>query len=139
MTISKRIKKVVTGEPQVINTDMGALGDPINKSHPFYFGFIATIGALAAFVLMRALASASQIFVLILIALFLATGLNPAVEALRRRGLSRTSAVTAIFISVILFVIFFALIVVPPVVSQGSNLISQAPSLIQDLKSNSLF
>ena len=139
MTISKRIKKVVTGEPQVINTDMGALGDPINKSHPFYFGFIATIGALAAFVLMRALASASQIFVLILIALFLATGLNPAVEALRRRGLSRTSAVTGIFISVILFVIFFALIVVPPVVSQGSNLISQAPSLIQDLKSNSLF
>ena len=80
MAISKRIKKVVAGDPKVINTDMGTLGDPINKSHPFYFGFIATIGALTAFVLMRALASASQIFVLILIALFLATGLNPAVK-----------------------------------------------------------
>jgi predicted PurR-regulated permease PerM len=139
MAISKRIRKVVTGDPKVINTDMGVPGDPINKSHPFYFGFIATIGALTAFVLMRALASASQIFVLILIALFLATGLNPAVEALRRRGLSRTNAVTTIFVSVILFVIFFALIVVPPVISQGSHLISDAPSLIQGLKSNSLF
>ena len=139
MAISKRIRKVVAGEPKVINTDMGIPGDPINRSHPFYFGFVATIGALAAFVLMRALASASQIFVLILIALFLATGLNPAVEALRRRGLSRTNAVTAIFISVILFVIFFALIVVPPVVTQGTNLINQAPALIQGLESNSLF
>lgn len=139
MAISKRIRKVVAGEPKVINTDMGIPGDPINRSHPFYFGFVATIGALAAFVLMRALASASQIFVLILIALFLATGLNPAVEALRRRGLSRSSAVAAIFISVILFVIFFALIVVPPVVTQGTNLINQAPSLIQGLESNALF
>lgn len=76
MAISKRIRKVVAGEPKVINTDMGIPGDPLNRSHPFYFGFVATIGALAAFVLMRALASASQIFVLILIALFLATGLN---------------------------------------------------------------
>ena len=138
MAINKRIRKVVAGEPKVINTDMGVPGDPINRSHPFYFGFVATIGALAAFVLMRALASASQIFVLILIALFLATGLNPAVEALRRRGLSRSNAVGAIFVSVILFVIFFSLIVVPPVVTQGTNLINQAPGLIQGLESNSL-
>lgn len=139
MAISKRIKSAVTVKSKQSTVDLGIPGDPINKTHPFYFGFIATIGALTAFVLMRALASASQIFVLILIALFLATGLNPSVEALRRRGLSRTNAVTAIFISVILFVVFFALIIIPPVVSQGSNLINQAPSLIQDLKSNQLF
>lgn len=139
MAISKRIKDVVNSKPKGTLADLGIPGDPINKTHPFYFGFVTTIGALAAFVLMRALASASQIFVLILIALFLATGLNPAVEKLRRMGLSRTNAVTAIFISVILFVLFFAMIVIPPVVSQGSNLINQAPSLIQDLKANSLF
>lgn len=139
MVISKRIRKVVTGDPKVVNTDMGIPGDPINRAHPFYFGFVTTIGALTAFVLMRALASASQIFVLILIALFLATGLNPAVDALRRRGVSRTYSVATIFVLVILFVVFFAFIVVPPVISQGSHLITQAPSLIQDLKSNTLF
>jgi predicted PurR-regulated permease PerM len=78
----------------------------------------------------------SQIFVLILIALFLATGLNPAVEALRKRNMSRSTAVTVIFSSVILFVIFFALVVVPPVISQGPNLIENAPQLLQDLMKN---
>ena len=135
MAITQRIKKVAARSPKA-PTDYGILGKPINRSNPYYFGFIATLGALSAIVLMRALASASQIFVLILIALFLATGLNPAVEALRKRGLSRTSAVAAIFSSVILFVIFFAFVVVPPVVSQGTTLINTSPALLQDLMQN---
>ncbi len=139
MAISARIKKVTTrtAKAPTPQADFGTLGEPINRSHPFYFGFIATLGALMAIVLMRALASVSQIFVLILIALFLATGLNPAVEALRRRNLSRSAAVAVIFSSVILFVIFFALVVLPPVISQGTQLIEKAPQLLSDLKNNS--
>ena len=138
MAIPERIKKVATRSPkaQKIPADFGTLGAPINRSHPFYFGFIATLGALTAIILMRALASVSQIFVLILIALFLATGLNPAVEALRKRNLSRSAAVAVIFSSVILFVVFFASIVIPPVVSQGTHLINTAPALLQDLMKN---
>jgi len=138
MAITQRIKKATTRAPKSAKApvDYGILGKPINQSHPFYFGFIATLGALTAIVLMRALASVSQIFVLILIALFLATGLNPAVEALRKRKMSRSTAVTVIFSSVILFVIFFALVVVPPVISQGTNLIENAPQLLQDLMKN---
>jgi predicted PurR-regulated permease PerM len=85
---------------------------------------------------MRALSSVSQILVLILIALFLAAGLNPAVEALQKRRLSRSAAVTVIFSAVIVFVIFFALVVVPPVITQGSQLINNAPTLLQDLMKN---
>jgi predicted PurR-regulated permease PerM len=141
MAITERIKKAATRTPkaQKAPVDYGILGEPINRSHPYYFGFIATLGALTAIILMRALASVSQIFVLILIALFLATGLNPAVEALRRRKLSRNAAVTVIFSSVILFVIFFALVIVPPVVSQGTHLINTAPTLLQDLMKNESF
>lgn len=117
--------------------DFGAPGLPMNTSHPFYFGFLATSGALLAFVLLRSLASASQIFVLIIIALFLATGLNPAVESLRRRGMSRVSAVVIIFAAVIVFVGIFAWLVIPPVVNQGTQLITHAPSLLDNLKNNS--
>ena len=113
------------------------MGVPINRANPFYFGFIATTGALCAIVLLRALASTSQIFILILVALFLATGLNPAVEAIRRRGTTRSQAVALIFILVIAFVVFFAWIVIPPVVSQGSQLINRGPELLAQLKSNS--
>ena len=138
MAITERIKKAATRPPKAEKAaaNYGTMGAPINRAHPFYFGFIATLGALTAIVLMRALASVSQIFVLILIALFLATGLNPAVEALRKRNLSRSAAVTIIFSSVILFVIFFALVVIPPVISQGTNLIDSAPQLLQDLMKN---
>lgn len=138
MVITQRIKKATARAPKSAKApvDYGILGKPINRSHPYYFGFIATLGALTAIVLMRALASVSQIFVLILIALFLATGLNPAVEALRKRKMSRSAAVTVIFSSVILFVIFFALVVLPPVISQGTHLIENAPQLLRDLMKN---
>jgi predicted PurR-regulated permease PerM len=138
MAIKERIKKVTKRAAKAAQTpaDYGIAGIPINRSHPYYFGFIATLGALTAIVLMRALASVSQIFILILIALFLATGLNPAVETLRRRNMSRATAVTIIFTSVIAFVIFFALVVVPPVISQGTQLINKAPTLLAELTNN---
>ena len=138
MAIKERIKKVSKRAAKAAPTpaDYGIAGVPINRSHPYYFGFVATLGALTAIVLMRALASVSQIFILILIALFLATGLNPAVEALRRRNMSRATAVTIIFTSVIAFVIFFALVVAPPVISQGTQLINKAPTLLGELTNN---
>lgn len=138
MAISQRIKKAATRPPKAekATAQYGTMGAPINRAHPFYFGFIATLGGLTAILLMRALASASQIFVLILIALFLAMGLNPAVEALRKRNLSRSAAVSVIFSSVILFVIFFSLVVIPPVISQGTNLIQSGPQLLEDLMKN---
>lgn len=138
MAISAQIKKVAKRAAKAPNPpdDFGVMGAPINRAHPYYFGFILTLGALSAIVLMRALASVSQIFVLILIALFLAMGLNPAVEALRRKNLSRATAVAIIFTSVIAFVIFFALVVVPPVISQGTQLINKAPQLLSDLSNN---
>jgi predicted PurR-regulated permease PerM len=135
MAITDRIKRKPKATAAPAN--FGAQGNPIDRSHPFYFGFVATLGALAAIVLMRALASTSQIFVLIIVALFLATGLNPAVVAIQKRGISRTSAVAIIFISVIGFVLFFVAVVIPPVVSQGTQLINSGPTLLSELKNNS--
>jgi len=134
MAISDRIKKMSKESP--VPRDFGPAGAPIDHRSPFYFGFVATIGALTAFVLMRALASASQVFVLILVALFLATGLNPAVEAIRRRGVSRAASVSIIFSTVLVMVILFGALLVPPLVIQGTNLIENAPALLDNLKNN---
>jgi predicted PurR-regulated permease PerM len=135
MAITDRIKRKPKASAAPAN--FGTQGNPIDRSHPFYFGFVATLGALVAIVLMRALASTSQIFVLIIVALFLATGLNPAVVAIQKRGVSRASAVAVIFISVIGFVLFFVAVVIPPVVSQGTQLINSGPTLLSELKNNS--
>ena len=137
MAIRKRISKSVSrlsrSNKSSVQEDFGTPGAPIDDSRPFYFGFLATSGALIAFVLLRALAQTSQIMVLILISLFLATGLNPGVEFFRRRGMSRGTSVATIFASVILFFVLFALIIAPPIVKQTTQLIENAPTLVNQL------
>ena len=136
MALAKRIKKSVAGKTKV-NQDYGVPGAPIETGSPFYFGFLATCGALTAFVLLRSLAAASQIFVLLVISIFLAMGLNPAVEFFRRRGLSRGWSVAAILGLVIAFVVALAFLIIPPVIKQTSSLIENAPTLLENLKNNS--
>ena len=114
----------------------GKKGAPLNTQHPFYFGFLAASGALVAIALLRALQSASQVFVLIIIALFLAMGLNPTVEALQARKLSRSVAVSLVVFIAIGIITLFTLVVIPPVASQGNDLIESAPQLLDSLRSN---
>lgn len=114
----------------------GSLGEPLDHAHPFYFGFLAASGAVIAITFLRAFASASQVFVLILISLFFAAGLNPAVNFFQRRGLNRGASVGAIVAIVIGFVALFALVAIPPIVDQVNLLVKNAPSLVSSLKNN---
>jgi predicted PurR-regulated permease PerM len=116
--------------------DFGKKGAPLNTQHPFYFGFLAASGALIAIALLRALQSASQVFVLIIIALFLAMGLNPTVESLQSRKLSRSAAVSVVVFIAIGIIALFALVVIPPVASQGKDLLDSAPQLLDSLRKN---
>jgi predicted PurR-regulated permease PerM len=88
--------------------------------------------------LLRAFASAGQIFVLIVISLFFAAGLNPAVEFFRRRGMSRGTAVASIVAIVLFFVAIFSWVVIPPVITQVNSLLDNAPQFVANLKHISL-
>lgn len=115
----------------------GTPGVPVDRGHPFYFGFLAASGAAIAITLLKAFESASQVFVLIIISLFLAAGLNPSVEFFRRKGLKRIQAVLAVVAVVLIFVGIFAAVVVPPAITQVGNLFKNAPAILEHLKSNS--
>ena len=130
---SKLLRRKVS---KVANEDFGTAGKPVNTSHPFYFGFMVTIGALLALTMLQALASASAVFILIIISLFLAAGLNPAVLFFQNRGLSRGASVGAVMGSVLLFVAAFIAVAVPPLIDQGNQLLDNAPQLIRDLNNN---
>jgi predicted PurR-regulated permease PerM len=118
------------------NVDYGKAGNPVNTSNPFYFGFMVTAGALIAFTLLQALASASAVFILIIISLFLAAGLNPAVLFFQNRGLKRGVSVGAVMGLVLLFVAAFIAIAAPPLIDQGNQLVNNAPQLVRDLNNN---
>jgi predicted PurR-regulated permease PerM len=115
---------------------MGTRGAPVDRGHPFYFGFLAACGAVIAITVLKAFASASQVFVLIIISLFLAAGLNPAVDFFRRRGMKRPWAVATVVFVVLLAVGIFAAVIIPPAITQVNSLVKNAPKILQDLKSN---
>ena len=135
--IKRVLRKVTPNSPQEkAPEDFGKKGAPLNTQHPFYFGFLAASGALVAITFLRALQSASQVFVLIVISLFLAMGLNPAVEYFQSRKLKRGPSVAIVVVAALLVMILFALVVIPPVFSQANDLIDSAPQLIDSLKNN---
>ena len=135
--ISAKLSPLLRGKvSKKTSEDFGKAGRPVNTSHPFYFGFMVTVGALLALTMLQALASASAVFILIIISIFLAAGLNPAVLFFQNRGLSRGASVSAVMGSVLLFVAAFIAVAVPPLIDQGNQLLDNAPQLIKDLNNN---
>ncbi|WP_256863265.1 AI-2E family transporter [Microbispora sp. GKU 823] len=115
----------------------GRPGRPL-RSNPFMFGLTGALGVLTAWLLVEAIASAGSALVLIVVSLFLAIGLNPAVEALQRRNLSRRLAITIVFGSVIAFFVVFGLAVVPPLTEQTTGFVRQLPDYVQQLQNHPL-
>lgn len=114
----------------------GTPGSPLNRSHPFYFGFLAAAGALVAITLLQALASASNIFILLIIAIYLAAGLNPIIEFFIRKGLRRSYAIVTVALGVLSLAILFIWLVIPPVLKQVENFVFNLPSIISSLTNN---
>ena len=148
MAIAKRIQKAVApispripkskkkSKKEVIPEDFGTSGAPLDRGHPFYFGFLAASGGVLAITLLRAFASASQVFVLIIISLFLAAGLNPAVLFFEKKKIKRGPAVGIIVAIVLGFIALFGWLAIPPIVDQANLLLHNAPHIVADLKNN---
>ncbi|MFB9831576.1 AI-2E family transporter, partial [Actinoallomurus acaciae] len=106
----------------------GRPGRPLTRNHPFVFGFYGAIGVLAAYMLLQALTNARSVIVLIVVALFLAVGLNPGVEALERIGVSRRWSVLLVFLALVGFFVAFGFAIVPPLSEQTTAIIHNLTS-----------
>ncbi|GAA1258201.1 AI-2E family transporter [Sphaerisporangium rubeum] len=115
----------------------GRPGRPL-RSNPFMFGLTAALGVLTAWLLVQAIAGAGSALVLIVISLFLAVGLNPAVEALQNRNVPRRLAITIVFLGVIGVFVGFGLAIVPPLTEQTTGFIKQLPEYVQQVQNHPL-
>ncbi|MET0740489.1 MAG: AI-2E family transporter [Candidatus Nanopelagicales bacterium] len=114
---------------------LGVRGPRFARS-PFTTGFFLAIGGLLAYTLFRSLATVSGALVLIVVALFLAVGLNPVVQFLEHRGMRRGFGVLVVFLGFALFMLLFGLTVLPSIVDQVVNLVQNLPDYIGDLQDN---
>ena len=110
----------------------GDVGVPLNRHSPFYLGFFGATGALLAWTLWGSLGRAATAITLLLVSFVLALALSPLVDRLTGR-MTRGAAVATVFGGLVVAIVLVGLLVVPPVVTQGSALAQQAPQYVQDL------
>lgn len=110
----------------------------MNRGHPFYVGFMGALGVLLSYWLLGLFRQLATTITLIVVALFLALGLEPVVAALQRRGLSRTAAVVTVVIAVIGVFVGFAAAVAPTLVTQATEFSRQLPELLDSFQNSSL-
>jgi len=92
------------------------------------FGLVILVVALLALVYL-----AWHIITWILIAAFLAVALNPAVEALTRRGVGRGPASAIVFVVTLLVMVGIGFLVIPPLIDQIRDFVNAVPNLVEDV------
>ncbi len=115
----------------------GSPGVPFERHSPFYLGFFGGLGVLLAYWLGTQVLAISSVLVLIVVAMFLAAGLNPVVEFFIGRGLKRSWAVLAVIVGVLIALGLFVLAIVPVISDQVTALTRNAPGWLDQLQKNS--
>ena len=89
---------------------------------------------LAGVILIEVVQAAQGVLIWIFVAIFLALALNPAVEALQRRGVARRGlAVTIVFVGAILAIAALGATIIPIIVSQVNDFVDAVPGYVEDL------
>ena len=91
-------------------------------------GIVLATLAILAFVYL-----AWHIITWILVAIFLALALNPAVEKFERRGMRRGYASATVFLLALAAIVGLGFLVLPPLVRQVTDFIEAVPDLVDDL------
>jgi predicted PurR-regulated permease PerM len=112
-------------------------GPPINRRSPYVVGMLGAAGVATMYVLLQLVFRAGGVLGLVVLALCLAVGLDPAVQWLSRRRLPRWAAVTLVSLLVIgVFVGFFAA-AIPPLVTQTAQFVHELPGYLKHLNDRS--
>ncbi len=114
----------------------GRPGRPLSRRSPFFLGLAGSLGVATAYLLVQAVISARQVLILLLLAAFLALGLDPLVSNLERRGVSRRISIMLVFFGVICVFIGFVAALVPLLVHQSTTLAKNLPDYLNQLQSN---
>ncbi len=100
---------------------------------PFVVGFLGAAGVLVALALAQAILTVQSVLILVVLAMFLALGLNPAVEFFTRRRVPRGFAVTIVTLLALAVIALGLTALVPVMTEQATRLSRNLPGLLQNL------
>lgn len=113
----------------------GTPGPPLERG-PFLIGVLAGLGLGLAWFLVTKFLVVGPVLVLVVVSLFLAVGLNPAVEFFMRHKLSRTWALVVVIGIALVALTLFAVAIVPVITDQFAKITANAPGWLDELTRN---
>ncbi len=112
---------------------LGTPGPPLSRRSPFMIGLLGAGGVAVTYVICHLLVLASSVLALIGLALFLAIGLEPAVQRLTSWHFPRWAAIATVAGSIVGVVGGFLAAAIPLLVSQVAAITKDAPGYLQHL------
>ncbi|MCW2773933.1 MAG: hypothetical protein JWN91_2259 [Nocardioides sp.] len=115
---------------------LGEPGPPLDHHAPFYVGFIGGLGVLVAIWFAMQIQAIGSTLMLIVVSLFLAAGLDPAVRFFERHGMRRSYAVLSVIVIVLAALALFLVAIVPVIADQVRSLTENVPTWLDQLQRN---
>jgi predicted PurR-regulated permease PerM len=112
----------------------GLPGRRVSQRSPFYIAFVATFGVAAAAAICEAIIKASGVLILILVAAFIAVGLDPVVSWLTERGWRRGLAVATVLLGAFGVLALFIATAVPAITTEYNHLHTSLPEYLHRLQ-----
>jgi predicted PurR-regulated permease PerM len=116
----------------------GEPGPPLEHT-PFYVGLLGGLGVAVAYWLATRFLDIGSVLILVVVAMFLAAGLNPIVEYFMSHGLKRPWALLVVITGVLLAITLFIIAIVPVVTDQVTSITDNAPGWLDQLTHNRQF
>lgn len=115
---------------------LGEPGPPLDHKAPFFVGLVGGLGFALAWWLFGLFEQIGSTLVLIVVAFFIAAGLNPVVQWLERRGMRRGLALVAVIVAFLGAIALFVVAIVPVITDQVRSITDNAPGWLDELQRN---
>ncbi len=119
-----------------VEVPLGTPGAQLDRRAPYLKGFLLGLGLLTAIALGSAVWTIKDVLVQVLVAFFIAAGLDPAVRFIERRGLRRGYAVGVVIALVLTALVLFVVAFVPVITDQVTKITGNAPGWLDSLQRN---
>ena len=124
-------------EAAALATPVRPLGEPgprFDRRSLFFIGLSAAAGVAVTYAVIEVLLAARGMLILIVVALFLAVGIEPMIVWLERRHFRRWIAVTVVLLGIAVMLALFLVAAITPLVEQGRQFASHAPELLTHIR-----
>lgn len=121
------------------NPDATTPGPPLDRHNPFLIGLVGGLGLLAAYGLALVVLRLADVITWVVVAVFIALGLEPIVGRLVGAGMSRGSAVLTTLLGFVVVCGLLGWMIVPPIIDQVTLLVNNAPTYVDHVQHSAWF